>query len=140
MELKRRLKEAIENACREGMEHFLSGMARGCDLYCAELTLEVKERWPGITLEAALPCPTQSEGWPQADRQRWEALLDRCDYVTMVQDHYSRGCMLRRDRYMVDHASLLIAVYDGLGGGTRHTVEYALRQNTPVVFVPPVGQ
>ena len=34
------------------------------------------------------------------------------------------SCMQRRDRYMVDHASLLIAAFDGSAGGTRYTVEY----------------
>ena len=44
----------------------------------------------------------------------------------MVQDHYGPGCMQRRNRYMVDHSALLIAVYDGRKtGGTYYTVKYA---------------
>lgn len=46
----------------------------------------------------------------------------------MVSDTYSPACMQRRDRYMVDHAMLLIAAFDGTAGGTRYTVEYALRR------------
>ena len=100
-------------------------MARGCDLYFGELVLEVKRDWPDITLEAAVPCPTQADAWPAEERARWQRLLENCDYETMVQNQYSPGCMMRRNRYMVDHASLLIAVYDGQSGGTRSTV------NTP---------
>ena len=44
--------------------------------------------------------------------------------------------MQRRDRYMVDHASLLIAAFDGSAGGTRYTVEYALRRLVSVVDIP----
>ena len=79
-------------------------------------------------------------GWPEAERARWQRLLDACDYETMVQDHYSSGCMMRRNRYMVDHAAMLIAVYDGQSGGTQRTVEYALRRQIPVTLVPPVEE
>ena len=54
----------------------------------------------------------------------------------MVQEQYSPGCMQRRNRYMVDHASLLIAAHDGLPGGTRNTIEYALSRGGSVVDVP----
>lgn len=36
---------------------------------------------------------------------------------------------------MVDHAARLIAVFDGQDGGTRRTVEYALRSGLEVVYV-----
>ena len=56
----------------------------------------------------------------------------------MVQRHYDRGCMLRRNRYMVDRSSRLIAVYDGLLlGGTMYTVSYAMKQGLKVVLLDP---
>ena len=88
------------------------------------------------TLEAAIPCPTQADGWNGADRQRYHSLLSQCDYETMVQQSYTPGCMQRRNRYMVDHASLLIAVNDGLRGGTRSTIEYAFRRGVSVLDIP----
>ena len=134
--LKARLYAAAESAILEGTEHFLCGMAEGCDLYFCEIVLELKKRYPHVTLEAALPCPTQTDRWSAASRARYRALLERCDYETMVQENYSPGCMQRRNRYMVDHSSLLIAAHDGLPGGTRSTIEYALRRGVPVVDVP----
>ena len=44
-------------------------------------------------------------------------------------------CMQRRDRYMVDHSMLLIAAFDGTAGGTRYTVEYALRRGIEILDV-----
>ena len=90
------------------------------------------------TVEAAIPCPSQPEGWPEEEQRRWHDLVDRCDYETVVQDHYDAGCMQRRNRYMVDHAAMLIAVHDGQSGGTRRTIEYALRRRLDVVILPPV--
>ena len=118
------------------MEHFICGMAEGCDLYFAETVLALKARYPHITLEAAIPCPTQADGWSEAQKSRYREILRRCDYETMVQQSYTPGCMQRRNRYMVDHASLLIAVNDGLRGGTRSTIEYAFKRGVSVLDIP----
>jgi predicted Rossmann fold nucleotide-binding protein DprA/Smf involved in DNA uptake len=53
----------------------------------------------------------------------------------MVQRHYDRGCMQRRNRYMVDRSARLIAAYDGLLGGTMYTIHYAMRRGVDVVIV-----
>ena len=62
-------------------------------------------------------------------------LLEACDLETLVQNRYTPSCMQRRDRYMVDHAMLLIAAFDGTAGGTRYTVEYALRRGIEIFDV-----
>ena len=134
--LKEKIFDAAEAAAEEGTVHFICGMAEGCDFYFCEAVLALKERYPGITIEAALPCPSQSDGWDPASQERYRALLERCDYETMVQERYTPGCMQRRNRYMVDHASLLIAAHDGLPGGTRNTIAYALQRGVPVVDIP----
>lgn len=136
LDLKRRLRDAVAAAYEEGYRHFLCGMAQGCDLYACECVMRLRELYPEITLEAVLPCPTQADGWPEDQRARYRQLLEACDYETMVSAAYSPGCMQRRDRYLVDHASLLIAMFDGTAGGTRYTVGYALRRGIDVVDLP----
>ncbi len=64
--LKAKLRAAVESAIHEGMEHFICGMAEGCDLYFAETVLALKSTYPHITLEAAIPCPSQADGWGEA--------------------------------------------------------------------------
>lgn len=71
-------------------------------------------------------------------KSRYRDILARCDYETMVQQSYTPGCMQRRNRYMVDHASLLLAVHDGQPGGTQRTMEYAMRRGLQIVDIPPV--
>lgn len=135
--LKQRLWDVMETAYEEGYRHFICGMAQGCDLYFCELALQLREKYGDVSVEAAIPCPTQSDGWSREERQRWQSLVDQCNVETMVQDHYTPDCMLRRNRYMVDHASLLIAVYDGQNGGTRRTMEYAMRRRLDIVDISP---
>ena len=136
LKLKRRIADAVELAYEQGFRHFLCGMAMGCDLYFCEAVLALRERHPDVTVEAAIPCPTQADAWPPAQRERYDRLVAACDFETMVSGQYTSTCMLRRDRYLVDHASLLIAAFDGTAGGTRYTVEYALNQGLAIVDLP----
>ena len=136
LRLKDRIRDAVEIAYEQGYRHFLCGMAQGCDLYFCEAVLALRERYPDVTVEAAIPCPTQADSWPESQRERYGRLVAACDYETMVSAVYSSSCMLRRDRYMVDHASLLIAAFDGSSGGTRYTVEYALNRGLSIVDIP----
>ena len=127
VKLKERIADAVLLAYQEGYRHFLCGMAQGCDLYFCEAVLALRE--------AAIPCPTQADAWPEAERRRYRRLVEQCDMETMVSDTYSPACMQRRDRYMVDHSMLLIAAFDGTAGGTRYTVEYALRRGIEIFDV-----
>lgn len=131
--LKRRIADAVETAYEEGYRHFLCGMAQGCDLYFCEAILELRSRREGITLEAAIPCPSQAESWPASQWRRYKQLTAACDIETLVSKEYTPGCMQRRNRYMVNHSSLLITAFDGSAGGTRSTVEYALLRGLDVV-------
>lgn len=133
LKLKARIADALEAAYAEGYRHFLCGMAQGCDLYFCEAVLALREKYPDITVEAAIPCPTQADTWPETQRRRYQALVAACDLETLVSEQYSPSCMQRRDRYMVDHASLLIAAFDGSAGGTRYTVEYALKKGISIL-------
>ena len=123
--LKRSILRELERLYRLGYRHFISGMALGCDLYFAEAVLELKQSKQELVLEAVIPCSGQADRWAETDRARYGQLLQQCDVLTVLEDSYSDGCMLRRNRSMIDRADLLISVYDGSGGGTGNTVQYA---------------
>ena len=131
--LKARIADAVEAAYQEGYRHFLCGMALGCDLYFCEAVLELRDRHPEVTVEAAVPCPAQADAWPADQQARYRRLLAACDTETMVSARYTSSCMQRRDRYMVDRAALLIAAFDGSPGGTRYTGQDALERWPRVV-------
>ena len=124
--LKERLWNAMEAAYERGYRHFICGMAQGCDLYFCELALALRQLHGDVTVEAAIPCPSQAEGWPAEQRLRWQRLVAACDYETMVQERYTRDCMQRRNRYMVDRSDCVLAFWNGSRSGTGSTVAYAL--------------
>ena len=133
LRLKESIARAVEDAYVAGVRHFISGMARGCDLYCAEAVLELREAEGDILLECARPCETQADSWPAAERERYNAILDRCNFETLVQHSYDRFCMIRRNRYMVDRSGMLIAVYNGVPkGGTFQTLAYAMKKGLTI--------
>ena len=128
--LQEKLLAAVELAYDAGCRHFICGMARGCDLLFCQAALALRDRHADVTVEGAIPCQTQTDSWPAAERAAHHALLDQCDFETMVQHHYDRGCMMRRNRYMVDRSCRIIAVYNGIPkGGTFQTLAYAMKQN-----------
>lgn len=135
-DLKETLKEQIINLIEtEDVTHFITGMALGVDLYAAEIVLDLKARYPNITLESAIPCETQAVKWSMAQRERYYDIAARCDKETMLQSHYSPDCMDKRNRYMVDHADFIIAVWDGRPSGTGKTVTYARDRNGKAIIV-----
>lgn len=124
---RRNLEFAVQQAILDGYRHFITGMSRGMDLWAAMCVLDFKRAYPGLTLEAAIPCPEQPSRWPAEDVRFYNLVLSRCDTRTVLSPRYTAGCMDKRNRYMVDHSSLLIAAFDGRSGGTRNTCLYAER-------------
>ena len=131
--LKVRIAQAVEDAYVSGVRRFITGMARGVDLYCAEAVLALREGEPDIVLECARPCETQADSWPAVEQERYRSILERCDFETLVQHSYDRFCMMRRNRYMVDRSGSLIAVYNGVPkGGTFQTLAYAMKKGLTI--------
>lgn len=138
VKLKRLLREEIERQItEEGVTHFISGMAIGVDMYAAEIVLEVKAKYPQITLESAIPCETQAVKWSSVLRERYYLIASKCDKESMIQRHYTADCMHKRNRYMVDCSDTVIAVWDGRPGGTGKTVAYAESKGKTVILINP---
>lgn len=119
------LEREIKAAYSIGMNVFICGMARGVDQWAADIVLRLKESHPDIRLICALPYSGFERMWSEKDRAKFAEILSRADLVRVICSRYVRSCYLRRNRWMVDHASRLIAVWNGCGSGTACTVKYA---------------
>lgn len=134
--LKETLRSAIRGAVADGYRTFLSGMALGVDTWAAEEVLALRDSGCEIRLIAALPCPRQDAHWRESDRRRYRRLLERADDVHVLCEHYTPYCMGARNLWMVEHSSLLIAVFDGSKGGTANTIAHAERLGIRIVRIP----
>ena len=120
-----------------GITDFYAGGALGFDYAASVTVINSKRLYPELTLNLALPCRGHTKNWSEADRLMFGRMAARADSVVYVSDGYAPGCMQRRNRYMVEHSGRIIAVFDGQDGGTKRTVEYAMRQGLEVVLLPP---
>ncbi|HBR07539.1 MAG TPA: DUF1273 domain-containing protein [Clostridiales bacterium] len=136
LQLKAKIADAAEAVHFSGVRHYICGMANGCDLYFCEAVMALRADNPEITIEAAVPYEGQPDGWPPALRRRYHRLLTDCDFQTLVGKTYTPDCMSRRNRYMVDASSVLIAAYDGKPGGTMSTLLYAIRRGIEIIEIP----
>ena len=135
--LKIKLYDIAESLYNAGIRHFICGMANGSDMYFCEEVLKLRDDREGITVEAAIPCEEQASKWDEKTRSRYFRLVSECDYETMVSHRYTKDCMLKRNIYMVDNSSVLVAVYDGKLGGTMHTVNYAKKCGLEIIEIAP---
>ena len=110
-------------------------MAIGCDMYFAEAVLTLKQLHPDVILEAAIPCDNQSEKWNRPQKEHYAELLEQCDLITHVSHMYSPGCMMKRNQYMIDSSSLLLACFNGRSSGTMNTILYAERQGVQTIIL-----
>lgn len=132
----RRIFDAVEAVYDDGVRHYICGMASGSDLYFLEAVLCFRKSHPDVTVEAAIPYAGQADHWRTELREHYVNLLSQCDFETLVQQRYSSGCMMRRNRYMVDRSRILIAAYNGEPGGTMNTMLYAMRRGLHVIDLP----
>ena len=56
-------------------------------------------------------------------------------YVT--SDDYRDGCMMKRNRFLVDTSQYILAVYDGQRGGTMSTINYAKKKKRTIIIINP---
>lgn len=123
--IKELLKKKIQKCISEGYVRFLSGVARGIDLWAAEIVLEFKESNPVIELICVKPIISQGESFPDADKQLYNKIIRSADSVICTSDTYKRSCYMIRNRYMVDNSDKLIAFVKSYRSGTGQTINYA---------------
>ena len=123
---------------KKNVTHFIAGAALGVDMWAMEIVLELKEKYPGITLEAAVPCRSQAAKWNAKSKERYERLLSLCDKVTIVQENYTPDCMMKRNEYTVTNSDYVVAVWNGKPSGTGNTIKYAAQQGKPVYCISSV--
>ena len=136
--MKKNLENRIEEAIQKGYDTFLSGMALGFDMICTEIVLLFKHKYKNIKIVGVLPCRNQDAKWPESQKIRYRELLEQLDYIRCENDYYTGPqCMIERNHFMIDNSSLLIALFNGLPGGTKSTIEYAKSKGNNIVIIKP---
>lgn len=129
------LEIAIYKAMADGISVFISGMARGVDIEAAEIVLQFRGAGLPIHLICACPFPNCEKSWDYEWQKRNKTIMEAADFVRFICPQYSRGCFQLRNEWLINHSSRVIAVFNGLPGGTKNTIAYAARQGIPIYFM-----
>lgn len=122
----------------KGYTTFITGMALGIDIWAARIVLALKSKHPQIKLICAVPCMNQYKKWTEEDKEIYRYIIGKADYVYYVsEEEYIPWCMQKRNEWMVDNSSYVIAVWDGESGGTSNCINYAKKRQRPVLNIHP---
>ena len=128
------LENEILNAIADGFTTFISGMARGVDIWAAEIILRIRSEGHPIRLICASPFEGFERSWSPDWQKRYKVVLKEADLVKYICPEYSRACFQIRNEWMVDHSARVIAVYNGERGGTKNTIDYAGKKGISVEY------
>ena len=133
--IKKKLTEQIELLIQSGIILFVCGMAQGADTYFVESVIALKEKYPHIQIEGAIPYFGQADAWSDKERARYSKNLSLIDYKTVVSDTPSRYAPLKRNRYMVDKSSVLLSLNYDDNGGSAYTEHYAEGKGVKIIKI-----
>ncbi len=136
----------IRRLYAEGCHTFISGMCVGVDLWAAAEVLILQQEHPEVELIAAVPFEGQESRWAAADRREYRRILGACTRVEILfspeqAQENSAACYRKRNRWMVDNADTVLAVYTPIDAerrsGTAATVRYARQKLKRIVYIHP---
>lgn len=111
----------------------ITGMALGWDQAVARAAVVL-----GVPIVAAIPFAGQERKWPPESQRAYRELLSKLsELVTVCHGGYEAWKMQRRNEWMVDNCTKLVALWDGSIGGTANCVTYARRVGRETLNVWP---
>ena len=127
------LKRVVEGLLKRGIDTFYCGMAKGFDLFAAEVVLGFSGA--GAKLVACIPYEGQSHSFSSSDRERYDNILGYCSERILFSQEYNRFCLHARDRFMVDCCGTVVCYLRKERGGTHYTVNYARARGRHIIEV-----
>ena len=109
-------------------------MAPSTDLIAGDILCKIKEE-TDIKIIAVIPYPNFRKICDNNWIKIYDDVLEKADLVKYIYDKYNPESFQARNKWMVNHSSRVIAVYNGAAGGTRNTINYAIKQNIEVVNI-----
>lgn len=132
IKLKSLLYKEIYDSIMDGYTTFICGLARGIDLWAGQIVLDLKNEFPHIELVSVKPYENHGQSFRGSDRFMLSNIIYQSDKVITIGETYTRDCMKKRNYYMVDNSSKLIAFVSDYRSGTGQTIRYAQRQSLEV--------
>lgn len=127
---------------RQGVRRFYVGGCLGVDQWAGEILLRLKEQpnFSEIELVVVAPFPNHDKNWDEKSRGRLRFLISHSAEHLIIGQDDRRESFVARNQYMLDHADVLLAVYDNdrtVRNGVGQVVVSAEKRGLPVIFIHP---
>ena len=117
------LRNTVKSLILRGADTFLLGGYGGFDALAAEAVWEAKKRHPQITSILVIP---------YIDKKVYSEKYDDTLFPPL-EDVPRRFAILKRNRWMVDEADLVVAYVNHSWGGAAKTLEYAQKKKKEII-------
>ena len=90
---------------RQGVRTFLCGMAAGAETAAADVVLALRDSTlSDLRLVGVLAWEERTNNWSEPDRDRFFAVMERCDEEIMLQTAYTEGALERQREYLLQNS------------------------------------
>ena len=129
------LNAVIDELYKEGVIYFGAGGSYGFDMLAEMAVLRAKKRHKDIKLILVLPCKDQDKFWTENSKRKYAEIIKQADKVVYTSETYYNGCMLKRNRHLVNFSGYCVAYLTTDTGGTAYTVRYAQQNALEVINI-----
>ena len=128
----------VEAYASTGDAIFITGMAIGADQLFANAVIRLLDSGVMCRLIAAVPFEGQDKIWPPRGKEIYRSILKRCEVTYVSTPGYAAWKMQKRNKWMVDRATNVLAIWDGKQvGGTYNAIQEAKRCGKKITIVSP---
>ena len=92
----------LRRTSRPCTQRILCGMAAGAETAAAEVVLALRDSTlSDLRLVGVLAWEERTNNWSEPDRDRFFAVMERCDGEIMLQTAYTEGALERQREYLL---------------------------------------
>lgn len=105
------------------------------DSIAAQTVLRLQKKYPQIKLILVLPCVSQADRWAPADKMTYYEIMKQANKIVYTSQIYTKDCMFKRNRHLVNYSSACICYLNRSTGGTAYTVDYARKCGLQIINI-----
>lgn len=106
-----RIKGESRRLYRQGVRTFLCGMAAGAEIRVAEAVLSLRDCvLPDLQLVGVLAWEERTNDWSEPERDRFFAVMERCNEEIMLQTAYTAGALERQREYLLQNSTYRLQI------------------------------
>ena len=126
--IEKQLDRIIKKLYRKGVIFYGAGGSYGFDMLAEKAVIRARNKHKEIKLILVLPCKNQEKYWTDDNKTMFAEIKNQADKIVYLSENYSKNCMHKRNRHLVNFSGYCVAYLNKNSGGTAYTVNYA-RQN-----------